>query len=1060
METSTSPSITYPTVGKIPLNSLEWRCIGPHRGGRSVAVVGDPSDPLVFYFGGSGGGVWKTYDAGTYWECVSDGFLNTGPVGAIAVADSDPNVIYVGTGEACPRPDVSHGDGIYKSSNGGKTWTHLGLEATRHIARIRIHPQNPDLVYVAAQGHLFGHNPERGVYRSKDGGMTWDLVLFKSDKAGAIDLSMDPNNPRILYAAIFEFLRQPWDEISGGPDSGLYKSTDGGDTWTEISENPGLPKGIKGRIGVAVSPARPGRVWALVEAEDGALFRSDDGGQNWERMTDRRDLRRSASSYHHIFADPQDSETLYALSYSIWKSTDGGKSFEQQPMPHGDHHDLWIDPRNPERMIEGSDGGAAVTLNGGVSWSTIYNQPTHSFFHLAVDNQFPFRVYGTPMDNSAISVPSRTFEGAIPWKDCYPVGSAESGHIVVHPNDSNIVIAGAIGSSPGGGGNLLRYDHRTGQSRIITVWPEDQYGSPLIDVKYRFHFTYPVALSPHDPEVLYVAANRVFKSTDQGDSWEAISPDLTSQDTTKMHHISGGPITSGGMSSQYTSVIYAFTESPHEPGVLWAGTDDRHIHLSRDGGKTWQDVSPDGLPEWTCISIIEVSPHDPATVYVAAHRYKLEDHRPFLLKSDDYGKSWRNINNGIADNEITRVIREDPSRRGLLYAGTETGVYVSFDHGDSWQSLQLNLPAVPVHDLVVKEKDLVAATHGRAFWILDDLTPLHQMTDEVLNASVHLFKPRETYRINRPLRWTMPPLPGKNYDWASGGMVTYYEARDRLGKANRRYLDSGKNPPFGAMVTYCLKEAPKEEVKLTFLDDTGQEIKSFSNTTSNQGGVTVPAEAGMNHFVWDLRYPNLREANQGPGLTAQENPSPMAPLAPPGTYQVRLTIGDQTFTESFEVLKDPRIAATQVDLLAQFELHTRIRDKLSETNSAIDRLRSVRQQVEEWERHAQGRPGEEEVAKAASGLKEKLSTVESKLTRVVGPNPLNLPPKGLDLKLAALTSVVATSDFAPTRQSYDVFSDLEARVDSEMAKLQEVLDIDLGAFLSLIGKLDVPIIVP
>ena len=1050
MTTTRRDSTGHPRLDSGLLNAFEWRSIGPHRGGRTVAVAGDPADPLVFYFGGSGSGVWKTHDGGTYWDCVSDGFLNTGPVGAIAVADSDRNVVYVGTGEACSRPDVSHGDGVYKSADGGKTWEHLGLEATRHIARIRIHPQNPDLVYVAAQGHLFGHNPERGVYRSKDGGATWELVLFKSDRAGAIDLSMDPNNPRILYASIFHFLRQPWEEVSGGSDSGLYKSTDGGDTWTDISDNPGLPAGIKGRIGVAISPAKAGRVWALVEAEAGALFRSDNGGESWETVSDKRDLRRSASSYHHIFAHTQDPNTLYALSYSMWKSTDGGRTFEQQAMPHGDHHDLWIDPRNPQRMIEGNDGGATVTFNGGVSWSTLYNQPTHSFFHMTTDNLFPYRVYGTPMDNAAVSVPSRSFEGAIPWRDCYPAGHSESGHIVVHPNNANIVIAGAIGSSPGGGGNLLRYDHATGQSRIITVWPEDQYGSPLKDVKYRFSFTYPVALSPHDPETLYVAANRVFKTTNQGESWEPISPDLTNQDTTKMQEITGGPITSGGLSSQYSSVIYAFSESRLEPGVLWAGTDDGQIHLSKDGGATWQDVSPQGLPEWTCISTIEASPHDPGTVYLAAHRYKLDDHRPFFLKTTDYGASWEMITNGIRPNDFARVIREDPSRRGLLYAGTETGVYVSMDGGSLWQPLQINLPAVPVHDMQVKEKDLVVATHGRAFWILDDLTTLHQLTGEALEAPVHLFKPRETYRINRPGRWNMPIQPGKNYDSASDTTVTYNAAPDATGKTARRYLDSGKNPPFGVTVTYHLNRSTTERVCLTFLNDDGQEIESFSGT----------GEAGLNRFVWDLRYPNAQDAKVGAGLTAQENPGPKAPLAPPGTYRVRITVGDQTLTESFEVLKDPRIEATVEDLRAQFELHIQIRDLLSETNAAVDLLRNVRLQVEGWVRQAAGRPGEDAVARAAQSLDQRLYGVESRLTRVIGPNSLNLPPKGLDLKLAALTSVVGAADFAPTRQSYEVFDDLKARVDAALSALREVVDVDLAGFLSLVKELEVPLIAP
>ena len=1043
------------------LNGLDWRCIGPFRGGRVVAVTGDPQDPLVFYFGATAGGVWKTYDAGTYWENISDGYFKTAAIGAIAVADSDPNVVYVGTGEACLRPDVSHGNGVYKSTDAGKTWTHLGLENTRHIARIRIHPKDPNIVYVAALGHGFGSNRERGVYRSKEGGKTWDQVLFKSERAGAIDLSMDPNNPRILYAAIFQALRQPWNITSGGPDSGLYRSTDGGDTWTDISNNPGLPQGIKGRIGVAVSPARPGRVWALIEAEDGALFRSDDGGETWDHLDDRRDLRRKAWSYTHLFADTHDPETCYVLCYDLWKSTDGGRTFSTRPMPHGDHHDLWIDPRNPDRMIEGSDGGATVTLNGGASWSTLYNQPTASIFHLATDTQFPYRVYGTQMDNSAISVPSRSYKGAIPWGDCYAVGSAESGHIVVRPDDPNIVVAGAIGSSPGGGGNLLRYDHRTGQARLITVWPENQYGSAPKDVKYRFHFTFPIVLSPHDPNVLYTAANVVFRSKDEGTSWEVISPDLTRNDVSKMMEISGGPFTTDGVSTEYTGLIFAFAESPHEPGVLWAGSDDGLVHLSRDDGGTWNNVTPEEMPEWTVTNTIEVSPHEPATAYLSATRYKLNDWRPFLFKTNDYGKTWKKITRGIPEDDFARVIREDPSRRGLLYCGTETGIYVSFDDGASWQPLQRNLPVVPVHDLAVKEDDLIAATHGRSFWILDDLTPLHQITDQVTQSKAHLFKPRPTYRVRASAR--LPRIgisEGRNYQMLSGDIVAFYKTQEANGVTKFSYLDAGQNPPEGVVLSYYLKQAHQGDVTLTLLDPKGQEIRRFSSKTSNGQEPSVPANEGMNRIIWDMRYPNGREVRRESPLSDNENPRGIPPMAPPGHYQVQLTVEGQTSSQPFEIRKDPRVTATQEDLEAQLALHIQVRDKLSETSDAINRLRSTRQQVEEWESKAAGSSEADAITRVASGLKEKLAAIERELILVPGSNPLNLPDKGLNAKLAALTSVVDSADSAPTRQSYDVFNVLSKRVDTEIQRLQEVVDTELKAFLNLIESLDIPAIVP
>ena len=616
------------------LRTLEWRCIGPHRGGRVVAVAGHPSERMTFYFGACAGGVWKTDDGGTYWENVSDGWFNTAAVGAIAVSDADPNVIYVGTGESCIRGNVSHGDGVYKSTDGGKTWANIGLEDTRHIARVRVHPRDPEVVYVAALGHTFGPNRQRGVFRSRDGGKTWEHILFRSENAGAIDLSMDPNNPRILYAAIWEARRTPWSLTSGGPDSSIYKSTDGGDTWDELTNNPGMPEGLKGRIGLAVSPARPDRVWAIVEAEDGALLRSDDGGATWERVSEDRALMQRPFYYHHVFAHPQDPETVWVLNLKAWRSDDGGRSFTQVSTPHGDNHDVWIDPRDPERMIEGNDGGACVSFNGGASWSTIYNQPTSQFYHLATDTQSPYRVYATQQDNAAISVPSRSHKGAILWEDCYSVGSSESGHIAVRPDNPNIVYSGAIGSAPGGGGVLLRYDHSTGQARIITVWPEMYYGGwGAKDLKYRFQWTYPMVISPHDPNVLYAAGNRVFRSVDEGTSWQTISPDLTRNDASKLEP-SGGPITKDVTGAEHYCTIFSFAESPHEPGVFWAGSDDGLIHISRDGGDSWEDVTPKDLPEWATVSMIEVSPHDRATAYVAATRYKLDSLVKSLFRSN------------------------------------------------------------------------------------------------------------------------------------------------------------------------------------------------------------------------------------------------------------------------------------------------------------------------------------------------------------------------------------------------------------------------------------------
>ncbi|MFQ5934041.1 MAG: glycosyl hydrolase, partial [Dehalococcoidia bacterium] len=897
----------------------------------------------------------------------------------------------------------------------------------------------------------------RGVFRSKDGGANWEQVLFRSDKAGAIDLSMDPNNPRILYAAIWQVQRTPWSLISGGADSGIFKSADGGDTWTEITSNPGLPEGLKGRIGVAVSPASPDRVWATIEAEKPGLFRSDDGGATWELVSDNSDLQGRPWYYQHLFADPRDPDTVWILNYKCWKSVDGGRTFIEVTTPHGDNHDLWIDPNNTQRLIEGNDGGACVSFNGGESWSTIYNQLTSQFYHVTTDNQFPYRVYGTQQDNSAISVPSRSGKGAIPWGDCYAVGGSESGHIAVHPQDPNVVFSGAIGSSPGGGGNLLRYDHANGQVRIVTVWPEIYNGHGAKEMKYRFQWTYPIAFSPHDPNVLYVAGNMVFKSTDQGNSWESLSPDLTRNDASKLE-ASGGPITRDTSGAEVYATIFAFAESPHERSVFWAGSDDGLVHISRDGGQTWDDVTPKDVEPFTLISMIELSPHDPATAYMAATRYKLDDTRPMLYKTNDYGQTWAKITSGIPDNDFTRVIREDPERRGLLYAGTETGVYASFDDGDSWQPIQANLPRVPVHDLAVKDSDLVTATHGRSFWILDDITLLHQLADEVEQASALLFKPRPSYRVVRQRGFGEKPGPGKNYDLIFDKQVTFYETKKPSGETSRVFLDAGANPPDGVLVNYYLKEKPQGELTLDFIDGSGQSILSCSSQTEEEDR-RVPAEAGMNRFVWDMRYPPPHKV---PGDKSTEDETKFGPMAPPGTYQVQLTANGESHTESFEILKDPRVSATQKDLEAQFDLLIKVRDKLSETHDAVNKLRSIRQQVDEWVQRAKGSRAASAVSEAADPLKEKLSAIENELIQVDykgARERLHLPVK-LNNKLAELPKVIASADFAPPKQAYDVFHDLSARTDHQLGLLNGIVSTDVPAFNELVQELGVPAIVP
>ncbi len=1054
------------------LHSLQWRLIGPFRGGRVVAVAGDPVHTQVFYFGSTGGGIWKTTDGGIIWENVSDGFFKRASVGAIAVSTSDPNVIYAGMGETTIRGNVSHGDGVYKSTDGGKTWTHLGLADTRNIAKVRIHPQNPDLVYVAALGHAHGPNPERGVYRSRDGGKTWEQILFRSDKAGAIDLAMDPNNPRILYAAIWEAQRKPYTLVSGGEDCGIFKSTDGGDNWTEITRKPGLPTGVLGKIGLAVSLAKEDRVWAIIDAEDGALFRSNDGGENWERLSEDRNLWARPWYYQHIYADPKDPETIWALNVQCWKSVDGGRTFFEVQVPHGDNHDLWIDPHDPQRMIEGNDGGACVSFNGGASWSSIYNQPTAEMYHVTTDNQVPYRVYGAQQDNSTITVPSRSALAGITQSDIYDVGGGESGYIAVRPDDTNIVYAGNYL------GYLTRYDHRSRQERNIAVWPELATGWGAKDQKYRFQWTFPILLSPHDPNVLYVTGNHVFRSTDEGNSWQIISPDLTRNDITKME-ASGGPPTRDNTGAECYCTIFAFAESPLKRGLFWAGSDDGLLHISQDGGETWRNITPPDLPEWALVSIIEPSPHDPATAYVAANRYKLDDFHPYLYKTNDYGATWTKITTGIAENDFTRAIREDPVRRGLLYAGTETGVHVSFDDGEHWQSLRLNLPAVPIHDLVIKDTDLVAATHGRSFWILDDITPLRYISEQVQDAPVYLFKPRPAVRFITSWGYSRASAPGIFYRNTGDIMITARRELKPGGETVDRNLNAGENPPDGVLVYYSLKQKPEGEVKLTFLDAQGEQIKSFTSEQAQSQSPKaedappetpdeeedrekkdprVPKEAGMNRFLWNTRYPDPKKVD---GYVASE--AVMAgPVAAPGTYHVQLTVADQTLTEAFEVQKDPRVPATQEDLDSQFKLLLKVRDKLSETHDAINTLRNIRQQVEDWEKRTRERKDHEAVSSAARSLKEKLSPIEDELTQSrakTRQDTMNFPAK-LNGKLAWLAGVVASAQAAPTRQQYELYADLAGRIDVQIQRLQEIIDTDVAAFNRLMRESEMPAVIP
>ncbi len=1067
---SATPTTT-PAVDADPFKALQYRLVGPFRGGRSAAVTGVASQPMVYYFGGTGGGVWKTTDGGINWEPITDGSVfGTGSVGAIGLSDSDPNTIYVGMGESPIRGNVSHGDGVYKSTDAGKTWKRVGLEDTRQIARIRVHPKNPDIIYVAAQGHVWAPNADRGVFRSKDGGKTWQKILYRSDKAGACDLIIDPTNANIIYAGFWEVYRKPWTLESGGPGSGIFKSTDGGDSWAEITRNPGLPKGMIGIVGITVSPANPDRLWAIIEAEDGGVFRSDDAGKTWTKTNDQRNLRQRAWYYSRIYADPKNADTVYVLNTGFYKSNDAGKTFAGISVPHGDNHDLWIAPDDPSRMIESNDGGANVSANAGKSW-TEQDQATAQFYRVTLDNDFPYNIYGAQQDNSTVRIASRNTNFGITTSDWYDVGGGESGWIAPSPKDSQLVFAGSYG------GLITRQDHRTGQQRDVSPYPNNPMGGGADVLKYRFQWNFPILFSPHDPNTLYTGANVLFRSMNEGQTWEAISPDLTRNDKTKQGS-SGGPITKDNTSVEYYSTIFTVMESPVQPGVIWTGSDDGVVQVTRDSGKNWSNVTPgkDLMPEWIQINSIEASPNDAGTAYVAATMYKWDDNRPYLYKTSDYGKTWKKITNGIPATAFTRVIREDPNNRGLLYAGTETGIYVSFNDGANWQSLQFNLPVVPVTDLAIqkREQDLVVATQGRSFYVLDDLPLIRQMMDAGGMDAVKqtkLFQPETPYRMDGGT----PPLPAT--------------------------ATVGRNPANGAVVYYSLKSKPTTDVVLEFLDASGKSIQKFTGKLAKaapaapaaspspgteaastptpsvgpaasspeepeagaggeaEGGgggrqPRVTTDVGLNRFVWDLRY---QESVRFPGMILWAGEM-RGPRVVPGTYQVRLTVDGKTVSQNFEVKPDPRLSTSAADYAKQLELGLKIRDKVTETHNAILQIRDVRKQVDDLLKRVASQPGSKAINDAATALKKNLTNVEETLYQTKNrssQDPLNFPIR-LNNKLAALAGVVQSADAAPTDQSYAVYDELVAQIDAQLAKLAAIMKTDVPAFNQLVRDQNVP----
>lgn len=1020
------------------MKDLAYRNIGPFRGGRSVAVAGHDDQPYTFYAGYTGGGVYKTTDGGNSWFNITDDYFKTGSVGAISVAPSDPNVIYVGMGETDIRGNMSAGDGMYRSTDAGKTWEYLGLGESQFIGDIEIHPGNPDVIWVAAMGQIFGTegNAERGVYKSTDGGKTWSKVLYKDEKTGAVDISVDPNNPRILFAAMWEAYRNPWQMSSGGEGSGLYRSKDGGETWTNISTNPGMPKGMLGKIGVSVSPVNSNRVYAMVENLNGGLFRSENGGDTWSRINTDRNLRQRAWYYTKVVADPQNEDGVYVMNVGFYRSTDAGKSFSRIGTPHSDHHDLWIATNNPDRMIVADDGGGQVSYNAGESWSSYYTSATAQIYQVITDNQFPYLIYGAQQDNSTFAIKSRTSGFGITEDDWWRVAGGESGYIAPDPENPDVTFGGSYG------GYLNKYDAELGLSDRIDVWPDNPMGAGAEDLKYRFQWTFPIYISPHNPDVMYATSQYVHRTTDEGMSWEVISEDLTRNDKSRQVE-SGGPITKDDTSVEYYNTIFSFIESPVEPGVLWAGSDGGLIHISRDNGESWDNVTPKGLPE-SMISIIDASHFDGGTAYVAANRYKFNDFEPMLYRTTNYGKSWTRINSGIPAMDFTRTVREDPNREGLLYAGTETGVYVSFDAGDQWQPLQLNLPPVPVTDIAVhkREKDLIIATQGRSFWVLDDLPVLHQMSDEIASGDHHLFQPEHVYLFGGGGR---TPSPGSTV---------------------------GENPDPGVVVFYNLQDDVDEEVRLSFYERDGDLIRSFSSTEDNRGrsykedtdfyteedsrpSSVLSDKAGLNKFSWDLEYPGVTNLDGRQILWAGNTSGPQAV---PGSYIVKLFIGnEQVGSREFEVMKDPRLTeVSQEDLEEQFNLVQTINAKLDTTHKAINHIRKLRKDITEMQAEA---GGNEESAKLAKEIKEALSEIENALMQTKAEatqDVLNYKIK-LNNKLAALKSTVATGYGKPTKQQYEVYEDLAAKVDVQLERFKLILEGEYDAFKGEIENPSVPI---
>ncbi len=999
---------------------LKYRLVGPFRGGRSAAVAGSYKNKNTFYFGATGGGVWKTTDGGSHWKNISDKYFG-GSIGAVAVAPSDENVIYAGEGENTMRGNVSEGlGGMWRSEDGGRTWKNIGLKEGRHIIRVVIHPRNPDIVWAAVMGHLFGPNDMRGVYKTTDGGRSWKRVLFVNDQTGASDLVMEPGNPEVLYAGTWRLIRTPYSLESGGEGSGLWKSTDGGETWINITSRKGLPKGVWGIVGVAVAPSNPDKVYAIIENASGGLYTSNNGGETWTLTSSDNNIRQRAWYYTKVFVDPKNENVVYAPNVGFMRSRDGGKTFQSVRTPHADHHDLWIDPEDGARMIVANDGGAQVSFNGGETWSTYMNQPTAQIYRVSTDNSFPYRILGAQQDNTTLRIKSRSNGAGITERDWDVTAGSESGYVVADPLNPDIVYGGNYG------GYLSRLDHKTGENRTVSVWPDNPMGAGADVLKYRFQWNFPIFFSPHNPKRLYTAGNHLFVTENEGGSWEQISPDLTTNDKTKQGP-SGGPITKDNTSVEYYSTIFTAAESPYEKDLLWTGSDDGLVHVSRDGGKHWENVTPKSAPRWMMWNSIEADPFKKGAAFIVGTRYKSNDYTPYIYKTEDYGKSWKEITNGIDKMHFTRVVRADKKRPGLLYAGTEFGMYVSFDDGARWEPFQLNLPVVPITDLTIKENDLVVATQGRSFYVLDDLSVLQQMDKSIAGKNLHVFDVNPAYRIQ------VNPF------------AVSFDTPD----------NAGTNPPAGVVFNfYAPKAIDTGKASVTIFDQARKEIKTFS-TEAKEAGDRIEVSRGMNQFVWNMQYPPAEKIE---GMILW-NGVPGAITAPPGAYFARFKVGTDSTEVPFTITADPNYKITQQEYDEQFRFLWQVRSKFNDIQKAIKDIRALRTQINAFV-SLQGKDVPAEVKNTADSINKRLTSIEETLYQTnakSGQDVLNYPIR-LNDKLAGLFNAANSGHFAPSKQVQAVYAELSAQVDQELHILADIQQKDIPAFNALIRQKALPVI--